>query len=54
MKLTFLFLGHFTEVEVGKGEAVLRISGSGRRRRWGINEGGCMDQLNRNTVETGY
>ena len=38
MEMTFLFLGHFTEVEVGKGEAGLGISGSGRRRRWGIND----------------
>ena len=39
MELTFLFLGHFTEVEAGKGEAGLEISGNGRCRS-------CIDQIN--------
>ena len=48
MEMKFLFLGHFTEVEAGKGEVGLGISGRGWCRRWGITNGGCIDQLNRN------
>ena len=48
MEMIFLFLGHLTKIEVGKSEAWPGASGigSGRRRRWGMNNGGCIDQIN--------